>query len=64
VSLLRSKAEWTYAGLYRGNPLRVILTAGQQHDTTQAQALFDGLTFEKVMPDRGYAGAFFIVNRT
>jgi transposase len=43
-----------------GNPLRVRLTAGQRHDSTQAQALLDGLIFEKVIADRGYAGAEFI----
>jgi transposase len=36
------------------------LTPGQRHDSTQAQALPDGLTFEKVLADRGYAGADFI----
>jgi transposase len=39
-----------------GNPLRVRLTAGQRHDSTQAAALLDGLTFERVIADRGYAG--------
>jgi transposase len=43
-----------------GNPLRVILTAGQRHDSPQAQALLKGLTFEKVMADRGYANETFI----
>ena len=43
-----------------GNPLRVLLTAGQRHDSTQAYALLDGFTFEKVLADRGYAGADFI----
>lgn len=43
-----------------GNPLRVLLTAGQRHDSTQTQALLEGLTFEKVLADRGYAGAGFI----
>jgi transposase len=42
--------------------LRVILTAGQRHDSTQAHALLKGLTFEKVMADRGYAGADFIAS--
>lgn len=36
------------------------LTAGQRHDSTQAEALLDGLSFEKVLADRGYAGAPFI----
>jgi len=39
-----------------GNPLRVRLTVGQRHDSTQAAALLDGLTFERVIADRGYAG--------
>jgi transposase len=39
-----------------GNPLRVRLTAGQRHDSTQAGALLDGLAFERVIADRGYAG--------
>jgi len=52
------KIHLTVDGL--GNPLRVRLTAGQRHDSTQAQALLDGLTFEQVIADRGYAGAEFI----
>jgi transposase len=36
------------------------LTPGQRHDSTQAEALLDGLPFAKVMADRGYAGAPFI----
>jgi len=39
-----------------GNPLRIRLTAGQCHDSPQAAALLDGLTFERVIADRGYAG--------
>ncbi len=39
----------------------MILTPGQQHDSRQAEALLDGLTFQKVLADRGYAGAAFIV---
>ncbi len=39
-----------------GNPLRVRLTAGQAHDTTQAAALLEGLRFERVIAERGYAG--------
>ncbi len=38
----------------------MILTPGQRHDSTQAEALLDGLTFAKVLADRGYAGAAFI----
>ena len=36
--------------------------AGQRHDSTQADALLDGFTFEKVIADRGYAGAAFIAD--
>jgi transposase len=39
-----------------GNPLRVRLTAGQCHDSPHAAALLEGLTFERVIADRGYAG--------
>ena len=38
-----------------GNPLRVRLTAGQRHDSTQAQALLEGYACEYVIADRGYA---------
>jgi transposase len=54
------KIHLTADGL--GNPLRVILTAGQRHDSTQAQVLLDGWTFEKVLADRGYANEAFIVS--
>lgn len=40
-----------------GNPLRILLTPGQTHDSTQAAALLDGLQFERVIADRGYAAA-------
>ncbi len=39
-----------------GNPLRVLLTAGQRHDSPHAAALLDGLAFTRVIADRGYAG--------
>lgn len=38
-----------------GNPLRVRLTAGQRHDSTQAQALLQGYACAYVIADRGYA---------
>jgi len=38
-----------------GNPLRVRLTAGQRHDSTQAQALLEGYECAYVIADRGYA---------
>ncbi len=37
-----------------GNPLRFVLTAGQCHDVTQAQALLVGYEFERVIADKGY----------
>ena len=39
-----------------GNPLRVRLTGGQRHDSTQAGALVEDLVFDRVIADRGYAG--------
>jgi transposase len=54
------KIHLTVDGL--GNPLRPLLTAGQRHDSTQAEALLDGFAFEKVIADRGYAGAQFIAS--
>ena len=43
-----------------GNPLHIQLTAGQCHDSPHAPALLAGLTFERVIADRGYAGQAFI----
>ena len=43
-----------------GNPLRLRLTAGQRHDSTQAKALLEGFDFERLIADRGYAAADFI----
>jgi transposase len=40
-----------------GNPLRVCLTAGQRHDSTQAQTLLEGYRCTYVIADRGYASA-------
>lgn len=37
-----------------GNPLRLLLTAGQTSDATQAIALLEGFDFEAVLADRGY----------
>ena len=37
-----------------GNPLRFILTGGQQHDITQAEELIDGYEGEYVLADKGY----------
>lgn len=38
------------------------MTAGQRHESPQAQALLDGFTFTRVIADRGYAGADFIAH--
>jgi transposase len=43
-----------------GNPVRICLTAGQRHDSTQARALLEGLGFAQVIADRGYAAADFL----
>jgi transposase len=53
-----TKVHLTVDGL--GYPLRVRLTAGQCHDSTQATDLLDGLVFEHVIADRGYAGQPFV----
>jgi transposase len=37
-----------------GNPLRFILTAGQVHDSKQAEALIAGFDFDKLLADKGY----------
>jgi len=37
-----------------GHPLRLILTAGQVHESTQALALIDGLTLVSLIADKGY----------
>jgi transposase len=39
-----------------GNPLRLHLTGGQCHDSPQASDLLAGLSFERIIADRGYAG--------
>jgi transposase len=49
-----TKIHITVDGL--GNPLRLRLTAGQTHESTQAQALLEGLLGQHVIADRGYAG--------
>lgn len=43
-----------------GNPLRLCLTAGQCHESTQAEALLAGFSFQRVIADRGYAGQALI----
>ena len=37
-----------------GNPLRFILTGGQEHDATQGDALIAGYEGERVIADKGY----------
>jgi transposase len=37
-----------------GNPLRFILTAGQVNDICQAEDLIRGLSFDKLLADKGY----------
>jgi len=37
-----------------GNPLKFILTAGEQHDITQAEALIEDMECERVVADKGY----------
>ena len=53
-----TKIHITVDGL--GNPLRLRLSAGQSHDSTQAVALIEGLKCQRVIADRGYAGQPFI----
>lgn len=37
-----------------GNPLRLILTAGQRHDSPQAAALIEGFEPQALIADKGY----------
>jgi transposase len=37
-----------------GNPLRFILTAGQAHESKQAETLIDGFDFDKLLADKGF----------
>ena len=37
-----------------GNPLKYILTGGQRHDVTQAQALLIPFDFERAIADKAY----------
>ena len=43
-----------------GNPLRYLLTAGQRHDITQAEALIAEYEFERVIADRSYDAENFL----
>ena len=37
-----------------GHPLRFIVTGGERHDSTQAQALLEGFHAHAVLADKGY----------
>lgn len=37
-----------------GNPLRLLLTAGQRHDSPQASALIEGYEPQALLADKGY----------
>ena len=43
-----------------GNPLRFLLTAGQCHDQTQANALVKEVKFEYFLADKGYDAKEFL----
>lgn len=47
-----TKIHASVSGL--GLPLRVVLTAGQEADVTQAASLIDGVAAEVVIADKGY----------
>lgn len=43
-----------------GNPLRLLLTGGQRHDITQAEALIQDLLADYVIGDRAYDSLVFL----
>jgi transposase len=45
-----------------GYPLRLILTAGQVHEVTQATALIEGLTLVRLIADTGYDSDAFRIH--
>ncbi len=45
-----------------GHPLRLILTAGQVHESTQALALVDGLPLISLIADKGYDSDAFRIH--
>ena len=51
-SVYKTKIHVSVDGL--GNPLRFILTGGQQHDITQVEELIAGYAGEHVLADKGY----------
>lgn len=42
-----------------GNPLKFILTPGQQHDITQAEPLTEGIKQHTLLADKGYEQSCF-----
>ena len=52
-----TKIHITVDGL--GNPVRLHLTAGQESDIGQAVLLVEGLSFDRIIADRGYAAQEF-----
>ena len=52
-----TKIHVTVDGL--GNPVRLHLTAGQESDIGQAVLLVEGLSFARIIADRGYAAQDF-----
>lgn len=59
----RSKGGFTTkihtAGDALGNPLNFIITAGEKHDITQAEALIEGISGSIIIADRGYDSEAF-----
>ena len=43
-----------------GNPVRLILTGGNAHDMSQAEALIRGIPTEHVIADKGYDSDAFV----
>lgn len=43
-----------------GNPLRFILTGGERHDCTQAEALVEAYVFARLLADKSYDSDPFI----
>jgi transposase len=54
---LSTKIHLAVRGL--GLPVRCLLTAGQRHDITQAEAMLDGLQAEWVLGDTAYDADLF-----
>jgi transposase len=43
-----------------GNPVRLVLTGGQAHDMSQAEAMIIGIKSEHVIADKGYDSSAFV----